>query len=36
MPLIVAGLIANDRRIAWVQVGLVFFAFVALNPMSRS
>lgn len=34
VPVIIAGLIANDRRIAWVQVSLVFATFVALNPMS--
>ena len=34
MPLIVAGLVANDRRIAWVQVGLVIAAFLVMNPGS--
>ena len=34
MPLILAGLVANDRRIAWVQVGLVIAAFLVMNPGS--
>ncbi|MEP7118393.1 MAG: hypothetical protein ABI880_12470 [Acidobacteriota bacterium] len=34
MPLVVAGLIANDRRIAWVQLGLVVAAFFLMNPAS--
>lgn len=33
-PLLLAGLIANDRRIAWVQVALVLAAFVVMNPAS--
>ncbi len=31
-PLIMAGLIANDRRIAWVQLALVVVAFFLMNP----
>jgi hypothetical protein len=31
LPLIVAGLVANDRRIAWVQIGIVLIAAVGLN-----
>jgi uncharacterized membrane protein len=31
VPLIAAGLIANDRRIAWVEVALVLIVAVALN-----
>ncbi len=32
VPFIIAGLIANDRRIAWVQLGLVVAAFFLMNP----
>jgi hypothetical protein len=31
LPLIVAGLVANDRRIAWVQVALVLIAIIGMN-----
>jgi hypothetical protein len=31
LPLILAGLYANDRRIAWVQVGIVLAALVGMN-----
>lgn len=31
MPLIVAGMFANDRRIAWVQVAMVLLVIVGLN-----
>ena len=34
MPVVVAGLVANDRRIAWVQLGLVAIAFLLMNPAS--
>ncbi len=34
-PLIVAGMIANDRRIGWVQAALVLTTFVLMNPASR-
>ena len=34
MPLIIAGLVANDRRIAWVQLGLVVVAYLLMNPLS--
>jgi len=34
MPLIVAGVVANDRRIAWVQIALVVAAFLFMNPGS--
>lgn len=33
-PLIVAGMVANDRRIAYVQAGLAIAAFFALHPRS--
>lgn len=33
-PLIIAGLVANDRRIAWVQLGLVVVACLLMNPRS--
>ena len=33
--LIVAGVVANDRRIAWVQIGLVVAAFFVANPRAR-
>lgn len=31
MPLIVAGLFANDRRIAWVEIAMVLIVLVGLN-----
>lgn len=34
IPLIAAGIFANDRRIAWVQVGLIVFACLAWHPAS--
>lgn len=33
-PLLVAGVIANDRRIAWVQIALVAVTFVLMNRRS--
>lgn len=34
-PLVIAGVIANDRRIAWVQIALVLAAYFVANPSSR-
>ncbi len=33
-PIIIAGMVANDRRIAWVEAGLAVFAFFAMRPFS--
>lgn len=33
-PLVLGGIVANDRRIAWVQVALVCAAYILLNPRS--
>lgn len=33
-PVIVMGLVANDRRIAWVQVAIVMFVLLVLNGKS--
>lgn len=34
VPLIVFGIVANDRRLAWVQVALIVTAFIGLHPTS--
>lgn len=34
MPILIAGIWANDRRIAWVEVGLVLATFIVMNPGS--
>lgn len=34
VPLIALGIVANDRRLAWVEVGLIVVAFIALHPAS--
>jgi hypothetical protein len=34
MPLIVAGLVANDRRIAWVEIGIGVMLLIAMNSRS--
>lgn len=31
-PIVMAGVVANDRRVAWVQVGLVVLASFLMNP----
>ena len=33
-PVIVAGIVANDRRIAWVEVAIVMFVLLAMNRQS--
>ena len=34
MPFIIAAVVANDRRVAWVEIGAVAAAFLWLNPAS--
>lgn len=34
LPLIAFGIVANDRRLAWVEVGLIAVAFIAMHPTS--
>lgn len=34
VPLIALGILANDRRLAWVEIGLITAAFIALHPGS--
>jgi hypothetical protein len=35
-PVLIAGLIANNRRLAWVQVALSLVVLLALNPTGRA
>ena len=34
-PLLFAGMVANNRRLAWVQLGLSMVTLLAINPRSR-
>ena len=34
MPVVIAGVVANDRRVAWVEIGAVVAAFLLMNPVS--
>lgn len=36
MPLIAAGIVANDRRVAWAEIGLSVMALLVMNLRTRS